>query len=215
MHQKLVLADDHLVFRAGTARILAAEHNFRIVAQSETFASLRHSVESFPHSIALFGASLLPTPNALDEVLRASNSRGVAIMENSESASKYRTQAVYGVVTRKVTGGELVACVRRVSQGELYFQPSSDNNPALIESQMLGERIRQLLTPKEFLVLSYVVRGYKNKQIAVELNTSDQVIKNHLTSIFDKTKTSDRLELALFTLHNKILADALAAALPR
>jgi DNA-binding NarL/FixJ family response regulator len=52
------------------------------------------------------------------------------------------------------------------------------------------------------------VQGYKNKDIATELGTSEQVIKNYLRSIFDKTGVSDRLELALFTLHHRILLDA-------
>jgi DNA-binding NarL/FixJ family response regulator len=75
-----------------------------------------------------------------------------------------------------------------------------------LERNVRGEHIRGRLKPKELVVLSFVARGYKNKQIADEMKTSEQVIKNHLSSIFDKTGTSDRLELVLFTIHNSILA---------
>jgi len=56
-----------------------------------------------------------------------------------------------------------------------------------------------------------VVRGFKNRDIAVQLYTSEQVVKNALRHIFDKTGVSDRLELALFVLHHRVLAQATAA----
>ena len=57
-----------------------------------------------------------------------------------------------------------------------------------------------------------ILQGYKNREIAEELKNSEQVIKNYLRSIFDKTGVSDRLELALFTMHHKILAHAASRA---
>ena len=56
------------------------------------------------------------------------------------------------------------------------------------------------------------MQGCKNKEIASQLGTKEQVIKNYLRSIFDKTGVSDRLELALFTLHHRVLAEAAAHA---
>jgi DNA-binding NarL/FixJ family response regulator len=56
------------------------------------------------------------------------------------------------------------------------------------------------------------VQGYKNKEIALRLGTKEQVVKNYLRSIYGKTGVSDRLELALFATHNRILAAAAAQA---
>ena len=64
------------------------------------------------------------------------------------------------------------------------------------------------LTPKELKIVALIVQGCKNKEIAVRLMTTEQVIKNYLRSIYDKTGVSDRLELALFTIHHRILAEA-------
>jgi DNA-binding NarL/FixJ family response regulator len=77
---------------------------------------------------------------------------------------------------------------------------------------MVAERVRDRLTPKELKILGLILQGYKNKDIAEELKNSEQVIKNYLRSIFDKTGVSDRLELALFTMHHKILANAASRA---
>jgi DNA-binding NarL/FixJ family response regulator len=62
-------------------------------------------------------------------------------------------------------------------------------------------------------VVALLVQGCKNKEIALRLGTTEPVIKNYLRSIYDKTGVSDRLELALFTMHNRILAAAAAEAL--
>ena len=61
-------------------------------------------------------------------------------------------------------------------------------------------------------IVSLIVQGCKNKHIATQLGTKEQVIKNYLRSIYDKTGVSDRLELALFTLHHRVLAEAATRA---
>ncbi len=72
--------------------------------------------------------------------------------------------------------------------------------------------MRDRLTPKELQIVALIVQGCKNKDIAEQLGTKEQVIKNYLRSVYDKTGVSDRLELALFTIHHRILAEAAAKA---
>jgi DNA-binding NarL/FixJ family response regulator len=83
--------------------------------------------------------------------------------------------------------------------------------PEEVENDMVGTRVRDRLTPKELRIVALIVQGYKNKDIATELGTTEQVIKNYLRNIYDKIGVSDRLELALFTIHHRILAEAAAA----
>jgi DNA-binding CsgD family transcriptional regulator len=59
-------------------------------------------------------------------------------------------------------------------------------------------------------IVALIVQGCKNREIATRLKTTEQVIKNYLRSIYDKTGVSDRLELALFTIHHRVLAAAAA-----
>jgi DNA-binding NarL/FixJ family response regulator len=68
------------------------------------------------------------------------------------------------------------------------------------------------LTPKELQIVALVSEGCKNREIAMQLGTKEQVIKNYLRSIYDKTGVSDRLELALFTIHHRALAEAVDRA---
>jgi DNA-binding NarL/FixJ family response regulator len=78
------------------------------------------------------------------------------------------------------------------------------------QEDMVGTRVRDRLTPKEMRIVALIVQGCKNREIAVRLKTTEQVIKNYLRSIYDKTGVGDRLELALFTIHHRVLAQAAA-----
>ena len=64
---------------------------------------------------------------------------------------------------------------------------------------------------KRWSIVALIVQGYKNKEIATQLGTTEQVIKNYLRNVYDKIGVSDRLELALFTIHHRILNEAAAA----
>jgi len=79
------------------------------------------------------------------------------------------------------------------------------------DDDLVGARVRDRLTPKELRIVALIVQGFKNKEIAQQLGTTEQVIKNYLRNVYDKIGVSDRLELALFTLHHRILAEAAAA----
>jgi DNA-binding NarL/FixJ family response regulator len=76
---------------------------------------------------------------------------------------------------------------------------------------MVGARVRDRLTSKEMKIVALITQGCKNKEIAMRLGTTEQVVKNYMRVIFDKTGVSDRLELALFIYHHKMLAEAAAA----
>src|SRR5439155_7383990 len=79
------------------------------------------------------------------------------------------------------------------------------------ENDMVGLRVRDRLTAKELRIVALIVQGYKNKEIVTQLGTTEQVIKNHLRNVYDKIGVSYRLELALFTIHHRILNEAAAA----
>ena len=208
---KIILADNQAIFRAGTAKILAMEDDFRIIAQCPDSERLYHSVETFRGSTVLFASALKPDIAFLMERLRHAGSRGVAIAENGEGPQMFVSQGVHGMIYRSVSGPVLIDCMRRVAQGERWVQPSLGVLDPL-EDDMVGARVRDRLTPKEMKIVALIVQGCKNKEIAMRLGTTEQVIKNYLRSVYDKTGVSDRLELALFTIHHRILAEAAAAA---
>jgi len=212
MIHKIILADNQSVFRTGAARLFAVEDDFRLVAQCDDLARLMKSAASMPNATIVFAASLHPDINALVKAAAEVGSTTTAVLENEESPQAYITAGVRGIVHRDILNTELMRCVRQVGRGETFVQKRATAGPTGFESDQVAERVRDRLTPKELKILGLILQGYKNKDIAEELKNSEQVIKNYLRSIFDKTGVSDRLELALFTMHHKILAHAATRA---
>jgi DNA-binding NarL/FixJ family response regulator len=183
---RIILADNQAIFRAGAARVLALEDDMRIVAQCEDLTRLSHALDAYRNAILLVSASM-----QLD--LRAVVAR-----------------ALDGVLFRNVPGVDLIDCIRRVGAGQRCVQRS--NVTSIVAQDAVGARVRDWLTPKEMQIVALIAQGCKNRQIAEQLHTKEQVIKNYLRSIYDKTGVSDRLELALFTIHHRVLAEAAARA---
>lgn len=207
--KKIILADSQAIFRAGTAKVLATDDDFRIIAQCSDLERMQHALSTFPGSIVLFAASLHPDLMRLKMLLEATGSQGIVIAENNEASSTFLQLGFRGVVYRSITGPTLIECVRRVAAGEVWFPPQMIHTD-VVEEDGVGQRVRDRLTPKEMRIVALIVQGCKNREIAVRLKTTEQVIKNYLRSIYDKTGVSDRLELALFTLHHRVLAQAAA-----
>lgn len=206
---KIILADSQAIFRAGTAKVLAMDEDFRIIAQCADLERMMHAISTFPGAIVLFAASMRPDIARLRLSLETAGSRAIVIAENNESAGPYLHQGFRGVVFRNVSGSALVECVRRVAAGDTWVPPQLAVAD-VTEEDMVGTRVRDRLTPKEMRIVALIVQGCKNREIAMRLKTTEQVIKNYLRSIYDKTGVSDRLELALFTIHHRVLAQAAA-----
>jgi DNA-binding NarL/FixJ family response regulator len=207
---RIILADNQVIFRAGAARTLALEEDMRIVAQCEDLPKLWSALESLRGAIALVASSLRPDLQVLIQKARAAGSRVVLIAENHEQISDETASTVDGIVCRNIGAGDLVDGVRRVARGQRFMQRA--NITAIHSTDSVGTRVRDRLTPKEMQIVALIVQGCKNKEIALQLGTKEQVIKNYLRGIYDKTGVSDRLELALFTIHHRVLAEAAAKA---
>ncbi len=207
--KKIVLADNQSIFRAGIAKVLAAQEDFRIIAQCPDTDHLQHAVAAARGSIFIFTTSLLPEYAAFLQQLHAGSNRAIAIAENDDHPQSFAGKGLDGLIFRDVSGPMLVECVQRVASGATYMQPRSGARKIAEEIDSVGARVRLRLTPKEMEIVALIVQGYKNKQIALQLGTTEQVIKNYLRSVYDKTGVSDRLELALFTIHHRIFTQTI------
>ena len=207
---RLILADNQAIFRAGAARTLALEEDMRIVAQCDDSPKLMAAIDGHRGSVVLASSSLRLDPKDLLARKRSAGSRIVLVTENTEQVPEEISSQFDGLLCRNVPGGVLVDCIRRVAQGQRFVQRS--NLTTMQAADTVGSRARDRLTPKEMQIVALIVQGCKNKDIATQLGTKEQVIKNYLRNIYDKTGVSDRLELALFTIHHRALAEAAAKA---
>ncbi len=103
-------------------------------------------------------------------------------------------------------------CLRKVAAGENWLDQQATNWVMQAfrtqPGRPSGSRPKVQLTPKESLIVSCVTQGMKNKEIAVRVGTTEQVVKNYLRKVYDKLGVADRLELALFCLHNRVVDSA-------
>ena len=207
---RIILADNQAIFRAGAARVLALEEDIRIAAQCDDMAKLFTAVDSLRGSIVMAASSLHTNLPELLARVQASGSRLILVTENAERIAETTSVLIHGLLCRNVGGTDLVDCVRQVGRGQRFVQRS--NLATMQTTDNVGARVRDRLTPKEMQIVALIVQGCKNKDIAQQLGTKEQVIKNYLRAIYDKTGVSDRLELALFTIHHRALAEAATRA---
>ena len=206
----VIIADHQAIFRAGVAKVLAVEDDLRIVGQPHSSEQMLNALEHLRAHVLLISTSFMPLFSEI-QVLTARHSTAILVLaESGDEASAFIAMGAQGVVYRSINGPTIVEAVRRLARGETFVH-TPNTAVTEISEDLVGSRVRDRLSEKELRIIAAVVRGYKNREIAMQLETTEQVVKNALRQIFDKIGVSDRLELALFVLHHRMLAHATAA----
>ncbi len=210
---RIILADSQAIYRVGIRKVFALEDDIRVVAQADSLENLYAAIERYPTDIVLLEGSLLASrTNAITDLLRLAPD--VKLIVQAASTDENHTVELYrrgvrGIVSRSISPDLLVRCVRRIAAGETWIDNQSIN--WVIEAYraqaaaLVSPRNQPRLSPKEMSIIACITQGKRNKEIAFQLGTTEQVIKNYLRKIYDKLGVSDRLELALYCLHNKII----------
>lgn len=210
---RIILADSQAIYRVGIRKIFALEDDLRVVAQADSLENLRAAIERYPTDVVLMEGSLVAgTANAIPELLKLAPDVKLIVQavnsEESQTVELYR-KGVRGIISRSISPDLLVRCVRRIAAGETWIDNQSVN--WVIDAyrsqaaSLVSPRTQPRLSPKEMAIITCITQGKRNKEIAFQLGTTEQVIKNYLRKIYDKLGVSDRLELALYCLHNKII----------
>jgi two-component system nitrate/nitrite response regulator NarL len=211
---RIILADSEAIFRVGMARILSVESDLHVVAQTDNLPQTIRVVAETAADVILFEAGLSPTPaDAVSEVARRALPGAKLILVTQRAGEQetvdYLRRGVRGILTRAVSPDLLVRCVRKVAAGETWLDKQGVNwvIEAYRSQALQGTAPKQQLrlSEKEMLIISGVTQGLKNKDIAREVGTTEQVVKNYLRKIYDKLQVTDRLELALYSMHHRLL----------
>src|ERR1700761_7272533 len=210
---RVILADTQAIFRAGLRKIFALEDDIRVVGQAETLPQTQSAVTKFSADVLIFESALAPNPvEAVTEILRqAPNLKVVVVTPASDeqlTLDLFRRGA-HGILSREVEPEILVDCLRKVAGGEPWLENQAVQ--WVMEAfrghnlRPSGARPKVQLTPKETLIVSCVTQGMKNKEIAIRVGTTEQVVKNYLRKVYDKLGVADRLELALYCLSHHVV----------
>jgi DNA-binding NarL/FixJ family response regulator len=219
---RVILADTQAIFRAGLRKVFALEDDIRVVGQAETLLQTQSAVAKFSADVLIFEAALTPNPvEAVVNLLRQNPSLRVVVVtpgaDQDLTLDLFRRGA-HGIVSREVEPELLVDCLRKVVAGETWLDGqgvrwvleayrNQNNRPT-------GARPKVQLTPKEMLIVSCVTQGMKNKEIALRVGTTEQVVKNYLRKVYDKLGVADRLELALYCLNHHVVDNTKVPPLP-
>jgi DNA-binding NarL/FixJ family response regulator len=210
---RVILADSQAIYRVGMKKVFALEDDIRVVAQAETLENLRAALERHPTDVVVLEGQLIAgTVDAIPELVKHFPDAKliVQVVESDEDniVELYR-RGVRGVVPRSISPDLLIKCVRKIADGETWIDNQSIS--WVIEayrsqaSSLTSPRVLPKLTKKELAIISCITRGMRNKEIAYQIGTTEQVIKNYLRKVYDKLGVSDRLELALYCLHHQLL----------
>jgi DNA-binding NarL/FixJ family response regulator len=219
---RVILADTQAIFRAGLRKVFALEDDIRVVGQAETLAQTQSAVAKFSADVLIFEAALTPNPvEAVANLLRQNPGLRIVVVTpgaDEELTLELFRRGAHGIVSREVEPELLVECLRKVVAGEPWLDSqgvrwvmeayrNQNNRPT-------GSRPKVQLTPKEMLIVSCVTQGMKNKEIALRVGTTEQVVKNYLRKVYDKLGVADRLELALYCLNHHVVDNTKVPPLP-
>ena len=223
----VMLADSQAIFRVGISKVLSAEDGVVVEGQAESIGELLALLAEHETDVLLMEASLSPTPaEAIAEIVKRFPDLAIVLLLNSAPTEaetvEFLRRGVRGLAARSVAPELLTKCLRKVFEGEHWIGRTAVTWVLKAfraqSAQLRSVDPRQRLSERELLIISGVTQGLRNKDIAREIGTSEQVIKNYLRKIYEKLGINDRLELALYTVHKRLLesfpAPADAAAAP-
>src|ERR1700678_2518078 len=210
---RVIVADTQAIFRAGLRKIFALEDDIRVVGQAESLDQTVTAIQKFYADIVIFEAALAPNPaDTVSDLLRQNAScRLVIVLQepDQEMTLDLFRRGAHGIVAREIEPEMLVECLRKVAHGDPWLDSRAIGwVMQAYRTQGLrpaGSRPKVSLTPKESLIVSCVTQGMKNKEIALRVGTTEQVVKNYLRKVYDKLGVADRLELALYCLSHRVV----------
>ncbi len=214
---RIVIVDDHTLFRQGVRWALESESDFEIVAEAADGGEAIQIAKSFTPDVVLMDINL-PVIDGLEVTrrLRLNLPRTAIIMLTAYDDDEQLFQAIKAGAAayypKDVHPDDLAEGIRRVSRGEYLINDSLMNRP-LLASRVL-QQLRQMsstteaepffapLSPREMEILDCIAKGNSNKEIARALKISDQTVKNHITSILRKLNVNDRTEAVVYAMRH-------------
>jgi DNA-binding NarL/FixJ family response regulator len=205
---KLLIVDDHAIFREGLRTLLDLEDDFDVIGEASRGDEALTLVAEDPPDVILLDLHL-PDGSGADfcaDLLEVSPDSKVLILsayEADEEVTSALVNGASGYVLKTVGGGRLAENIRAVSRGEVLLAPSVAAKVVQQLSRLQNKTDRReealsVLTAREKEVFALASRGLKNAEIADELYLSEKTIKTHLRNIYNKLDLSSKAELRLF-----------------
>lgn len=213
---RVLVVDDHAVFRRGLQMVLQHEPDVRVVGEASDGAeAVEQAIETTPDVVLM--DVMMPRRGGIDACTRikeAVPSAKIIMLTNSdEEAHLYEAikAGANGYLLKEISADEVVAAVRAVAGGQSLISPSMASKLLTEFASMVrrSDGRQQLpaprLTEREMDVLRLVARGLNNRDIAAKLFISENTVKNHIRNILEKLQLHSRMEAVVYAVREKLL----------
>jgi len=214
---RVLLADDHPLFRKGLASLLSSDKGFKVVGEARDGAEALNKAKDLKPDLILMDV-YMPGGNGLEatrQIKEALPSVKVVILTVSEEdknlfeAIKY---GAHGYLLKKIEPRDLFEMLRGVFRGEAPISRATAakilNEFAKQAHRATEEMPEERLSPKEREVIELLTKGWTNKEIGNKLGITENTVKNHLKNILDKLHLENRVQAAAFALQKKLTDSA-------
>ena len=213
---RILLVDDHALFRLGMRQILEQEPDFDIVGEADDSRSAFEAAEQHDPDIVLLDLSI-PAPGGIETTQRIKRevpSAGIialAVAEDEDMLFDAIKAGAAAFILKDIGPDDLVTIIRRVNGGEylindkVFARPSVANRvlKEFRELAVYGQEAAPIfapLSPREVEILDNIAKGMTNKQVAYSLSISEQTVKNHMSSILRKLSVNDRTQAVVYAM---------------
>jgi DNA-binding NarL/FixJ family response regulator len=208
---RILIADPEGVFRLGLKKLFGVEDDLLVVAQADKSGQITGLATKFKPDVLFVQVEMLGE-NPLEFMTRlrqvSAEGRVVAVVPAvmSLESGHLAKAGLAGALSRSTAPEDFVKSARKVMKNDLWppKPPAVTSVAAQPGSHETARRPADTLTRRERSIIACLVQGWRNKEIAERLDISEQTVKNHLRAVYDKIGVSDRLELVLYAIHQKL-----------
>lgn len=197
---RVVIADDHPLFRDGVAHMLGTEADVTVVGQAATAGEAVAVVKDLRPDVLLLDLGMpgggLEAARHVASVSPATRVVVLTVSEEPDDLIASLDAGARAYVLKGIAGKELAALIRGVRSGEGYVSPTLAAR-LLTSRGVRGGGALQTLTDRERSILEMLARGDRNREIAAALGLGEQTVKHYVSSILQKLHARSRLEAAL------------------
>jgi len=202
---RILIVDDHPLFRAGVAHSLDVEPDFSVVGQAENGEHGIELAKSLRPDVVMLDVSMpgidgIATAARIAAALPDTRIIMLTVSENEDSLMAALKAGAHGYVLKGVSSIELRAVIRRVAAGEAYVTPLLAGKMLTELSRPSGPACLEELTKREAEVLDLLSQGLANREIGERLHLAEKTIKHHISGILQKLQVRSRTEAAIIAL---------------
>jgi len=208
---KILVADREGIFRLGLKRLFSVEDDLRVIAQAESAPQALAMTKTFRPDLVIVQQEIAAEGNRnwIAEIHRQSPGCKVvatASIISEDMGKRLMDSGASGLISKADHPEVFVKSVRKVMEGATVLPRSQLPlaGAGVIYDKDRRPRPVDTLTRREMTIISCLSQGWRNREIAQHLSITEQTVKNHLRSVYDKVGVSDRLELVLYAIHQQM-----------